>query len=101
MTQNEHDRDAGAKLPGHRPNIFNLHPLEDFLRRHCGEFGTAKKICTESLKMSADEAPHFPWCLFIGKRNGNIALRQMSIFPGSEPGTKPKERTKGKEKPQR
>jgi hypothetical protein len=101
MTQNEHHRNAGAKFPVHRFDIVNLDPPQDFLRRHRGEFNATEKISAESLEMAADESTHFSRGFFIGKRNGNIAFREASIFPGNEPGTKTEKLSNGKEKPHR
>jgi hypothetical protein len=38
MAQNEHYRNAGAKFPVHRFDIFDLDSLQDFLWRQCGKF---------------------------------------------------------------
>jgi hypothetical protein len=47
--------------------------------------------------MAADEATNFSRGLFIGKRNGNIALSQASVFAGQNPCTKTEELPEGKE----
>src|SRR5581483_102587 len=101
MTQNEDDGNAGPKFPGHRLDIFNLHPLEDFLRRHCSEFNATEKVSAESLEMAPDESTHFSRGFFIGESNGDIALCQASIFPRHTPRTKTKEFPDGKENRQR
>ena len=99
MTQNEHYGNAGAKFPVHRLDIVNLDASQNFLRRHCSEFNATENVSAESLEMAADEPTHFPQGLFIGKRNGNIAFCEASIFPGNEPGTKTEKLSNGKEKP--
>src|SRR5882724_4925359 len=98
MTQNEHDRNASAKFPVHRLDIVNRNAPEDFLRRHRGEFNATEKVSAESLEMAADKPTHFLRILFIGKCNGNIAVRQASIFPGNEPGTNTEKLSNGKQK---
>jgi hypothetical protein len=97
MTQNENHGNAGAKFPIHRLDIVNFDSLQDLLRRHCGEFNATEKVSAESLKMAADEPTHFSRSLFIGKRNGDVALCQVSIFPGQEPCTKTEKLPEGKE----
>src|SRR6267378_6947157 len=97
MTQNEHYGNAGAKFPIHRLDIVNLDPLQDFRRRHCSEFDATEQISAESSEMATDEPTHFLPGLFIGKRNGNVAFCQASIFPGQEPCTKTEELPEHKE----
>src|ERR1043166_2218221 len=101
MAQNEHHGHASAKFPVHRLDIFDLDSLQDFLWRQCGEFDATQKVSAEASEMPADEPMHFWWCLFISKRNGNVAFRQVTIFPGNEPGTKTEELPERKEKPHR
>jgi hypothetical protein len=98
MTQNEHYGNASAKFPGHRLDIFNLNSLEDFLGRHCAKFNATEQVSAESLEMEAYESTHFSRGLFTGKCNGNIAVRQASIFPGNEPRTNTKKLSNGKQK---
>src|SRR6266516_6209989 len=91
MTQNEHDRNAGAKPAGHGFDVFDVDPLEDFLGRHSHQFCAAKQISAKTLKMPAYKAVQFTGRLFIGKRNRNIAFCEPPIFPGNEPGAKAEE----------
>jgi hypothetical protein len=95
MTQNEHYGNTGAKFPVHRLDIFNLHPLQDFLGRHCGEFNAAEKVSAKSLEMAADEPTHFSQGFLIGKCNSDVALCQVSIFRGQAPRTKTEQLSEG------
>src|SRR5436190_1716820 len=91
MTQNEHDGNARAKFAGHRLDIFDLDPAKDFLWWHCSEFGAAKEIGAEQPKMAAHKATQFARRLFIGKRNCNVAFRELAIFSRNEPRTRAKQ----------
>src|ERR1043166_7049200 len=76
MAQNEHHRNASAKFPVHRLDIFDLDSLQNFLWRQCGEFNATEKVGAEPSKMPADEPTYFSRRLFTSKRNGNVTLGQ-------------------------
>ena len=50
-------------------DVFDFNVLSDFLHRHRAQFGAAKKICSQTLKMQAHETPHFARSFFVPERN--------------------------------
>src|SRR5260370_27331337 len=101
VTQNEHHRNACAKFPRHRLDIFDLDTLEDFLRRHLRQLRTAKQVGTEAPEMEAHKPTQFARRLFIRKRNLKVTRCQAAIFPGKHPCADAEELPEPEEKRQR
>src|SRR5207249_10635095 len=91
VTQNEHHRNACAKFPRHRLDIFDFDALEDFLWRHLRQLCAAKQVRTEPPEMSAHKLTQFARRLFIRKRDLKVAGCQTPIFPGKSPRATPEE----------
>jgi hypothetical protein len=101
VTQNEHHRNACAKFPRHRLDIFDLDALEDFFWRHLREFCAAKQVRAEPPEMEAHKLTQFARGLFIRKRNLKVARCQTPIFPRKHPRADAEELPETEEKWQR
>src|SRR4029077_20864471 len=101
VTQNEHHRNACAKFPRHRLNVFDLDALEDFLRRHLRQLRATKQVRAEPPEMEAHKLTQFARRLFIRKRNLKVARCQTPIFPGKDPRADAEELPETEEKRQR
>src|SRR5207245_935323 len=100
QTQREHHWNTRAKFAGHRLNVFDLDPLEDFLGRHSREFYAAKQVSPQPLKMPAYKAMQVARRLFAGERNRNVAFCQTPVFSRNQPRARAKELPNSKEKSQ-
>jgi hypothetical protein len=101
VTQNEHHRNACAKFPRHRLDIFDLDALEDFLRWHLCQLRAAKQVGAEPPEMASHKLTQFARRFFIRKGNLKVPRCQTPIFPGKHPCANAEELAETEEKRQR